>query len=62
MGPAVETAKVRPSIMTTGEDTSTHNVNPEIPVAMRSSFAVGVSFIYSNRFINKYMTDYLYRS
>lgn len=41
VGPAVETAKVRPSIMTTGEDTSTHNVNPEIPVAMRSSFAVG---------------------
>ncbi|XP_074620314.1 uncharacterized protein LOC141879096 isoform X3 [Acropora palmata] len=41
MGRSSQTSEVRPRIMTTGETTMKHDVNTDIPLAMRSSFAAG---------------------
>lgn len=42
MGLSSQTNEVRPRIMTSGETTLTHDLNTDIPLAMRSSFAAGV--------------------
>ncbi|XP_029202889.2 LOW QUALITY PROTEIN: coiled-coil domain-containing protein 66-like [Acropora millepora] len=41
MGRSSQTSEVTPRIMTTGETTSENDVNTDIPLAMRSSFAAG---------------------
>ncbi|KAK2550082.1 hypothetical protein P5673_029268 [Acropora cervicornis] len=41
MGRSSQTSEVRPRIMTTCETTMKHDVNTDIPLAMRSSFAAG---------------------
>lgn len=48
MGRSSQTSEVRPRIMTTGETTMKHDVNTDIPLAMRSSFAAGVRVSLNN--------------
>lgn len=48
MGRSSQTSEVTPRIMTTGEATMKHDVNTDIPLAMRSSFAAGVRVSLNN--------------